>query len=170
MTYFTITDDGKKKTSELIAECRKHFKVSSYWDDEELDKHFKAPKEATTRYFNKTVESENKGKSRDDMEGKPLMTFREYVIFIVQHWKETEEHLDLEGWTFFQDRLPDGRVAYGRWYPGLSQVRFRWFRSGARYSDAGGREVVSLSSSPTCSLEEAIKVCKEAGLVVMKQY
>lgn len=126
MNYFKITDSPKLKTSELLAECKKLFKVYSYWDDAELDKNFPAPEKETTRYFPKDVESPNKNKSRDDMEGQPLMTLREYALAQTEYFKETGNFLDLDGLTFFNDILPHGLVACGYWNPDRREVRFDW--------------------------------------------
>lgn len=70
MNHFKITDDGKKKTSELLDECRALFPVWSYYDNNRLDKDFPKPKKSTTRYFAKTVEADekHKNKSANDLE------------------------------------------------------------------------------------------------------
>lgn len=48
--YITIVDDGKKKTSELIAELRKIFPVHVYRESE-VDKEFPVPAKSTSRKF-----------------------------------------------------------------------------------------------------------------------
>ena len=70
MTYIKITDSGKLKTSELLQKCKDTFAAYSWYSDEQLDKAFPPPEKETTRYFEKSVEPDQKhlGKSADDCE------------------------------------------------------------------------------------------------------
>ena len=98
---FTITDEGKLSTSELLQKCRDKFPVWSYWDDEDLDKDFPKPKEATTRCFKKNIEAdeENANKSANDLKQEDQITIRERIIIELAYFEETGEHLDKDNWT-----------------------------------------------------------------------
>ncbi len=65
--YFRIVDDGKLKTSEILAECKKLFPIWSYYNDEQLDKDF--PPIKSTRYFKKNIEADEDliNKSAEDL-------------------------------------------------------------------------------------------------------
>lgn len=160
----TITDNHKIKTSELMDTLRKETNVYSYWNNEELDKLFPAPKETTTREFKDSTEPDMLNKSRDSMEGTPIMTLREYILATMAWKKKTGGYLDQIGVTILNNKLPDGKVASGYWFPDDSQVSFSWGHSGARGSRIGGRVAVSLSSS----VDSAIEQVKKAGYQVSK--
>lgn len=164
---FKIVNNPKVKTSELMQQLRDKFPVFSYWNDEELDKEFPAPKEETTRYFKKQVEPDILGKSANDMKDMQICTFRERLIMELEYFNETGEHLDIKGWTMTSSHTSDGLVASAHWDD--SWFSAFWFYADCRNDDAGGRSVVSLEPSPLLpSLESAIKIVKEAGLVVYK--
>jgi hypothetical protein len=90
-----IEDDGKKKTSQLLADCKKLFPVWSYYSDEDLDRDF--PPVTSKRYFKKVQEAdkENKNKSAKDCENEGIqgITLRERLIFEFLYFKETGNHL-----------------------------------------------------------------------------
>ncbi len=144
----TITDNAQLKTSELMDLLRKEVGVSSSWSNEELNKNFPVPKEATTRHFKDSREPDTLGKSWDDMQGTPIMTLREYILAQLQWKKEKGRWMDEKGWTVFADRLPCGSVAGGHWCPGDSQVGFDWDVSDERRDRAGGREALPSPTSP----------------------
>lgn len=103
--YFEIKDDPTLKTSQILQMMREKFPVWSYYSDEQLDKDFPPPKEATTRYFKKTVEpdEETLGLSVQECEEKGLtdgITLRERLLMELQYFDETGEHLDVVGVTF----------------------------------------------------------------------
>jgi hypothetical protein len=61
----------------------------------------------------------------------------------------TGEHLDPNIWTWFpHDRLPDGKVAYGYWFPDRRRVCLSWYFAGHRSGFYGARsaKVVPLTS------------------------
>jgi hypothetical protein len=126
----SITDDGKIKTSELIAECRKLFPVYVYcydYDEENLDWHFPPPKEATTRNFKKTQEPDESMayKSADDLKDIPCMTLRERIMFELVYFKETGNHLDIKYVTLCAgSRRSDGSVPFVVWLDGWLRVCF----------------------------------------------
>ena len=148
--YFTITDEAKLKTSEMMNELREKFNVYSYWDNDELDKNFPKPNKATTRYFNKSQDpdTETLNKSYDDLkaEKKEFCTLREYILMFMQYHEETGKYLDEKGWTIFSVSLPDGRVADGCWNPAYRGVRFNWCGAAGVDGYHGSRLAVSLNS------------------------
>lgn len=149
MKTITITETTKK-TSELMDDLRKSFKMFSYWDNRELDREFPIPKELTSRSFNMETESSvMKGSSWNDMENirKSMMTLREYILFFQAYFKETGNYPDIDGWTLFKDRLSDGDVARGGWLPALREVGFYWCYPAYRDSRGGARVAISLDSS-----------------------
>lgn len=165
MKIITIKDDGKTKTSELMALLKKKFDVWSYWD-QDLDKNFPVPEKPTSRKFKLEKEcTDLKGQSRNDMEkhSAELMTLREYILYFEAYYEQTEEHIDKDGWTIFQDRLPDGGVACGRWYPHDRDVGFSWYGADRRCSSRGARLAISLNSSKLVPLplETRVKVLEE---------
>lgn len=174
--YIEITDDHKLKTSEIFKKLKEKVGVWSYWDNQELDKKFPAPKETTTRYFLKQVESENKGKSANevDPDGTKGITLREYALMQILFFTETGGCLDVEGWTICSgSRLHSGRVALGYWNSGSRRVGFCWRSPFYQHSDGGARLAISPSNlnpfslnSSDSTLKKAIEICKKAGLVV----
>ena len=139
---FVITDDPALKTSEIVAELRKHCKVYVY-DEANLDKNFPPPTEKTTRSFKKNVEAdeEQKNKSYYDLERegivKDCIALRERLLMELQCFQETGDHLDIENVTLCAgSRDLGGSVPRVGWYPDLlSEVRVGWDRPG----DAGDR-------------------------------
>lgn len=102
--YIIITDDGKLKTSEIIAELKRYFEVDCEWSMEELDKQFLPPTQPTVRKFlaSQEPDEEFRGKSvRDvDMDGKVGINLRERLLMEKEYLKLTGNHLDVEGITF----------------------------------------------------------------------
>lgn len=98
-----IEDDGKLKTSEILNECRKLFKVWSFYSDEQLDKDFPPPKNPTSRKFKNVQEADEdlKDKSANDLkkEGIEGITLRERLLFELAYFKETGKHLDINNLT-----------------------------------------------------------------------
>lgn len=116
-----ITDDGTKRTSELIAECKKLFPVWSYYEDARLDLDF--PPVKTARYFKnvKEADKELKNKSAEDLqeEGIECITLRERLIFELLYFKETGKHLDVSNVTLCAgSRYQDGHVPSVGWDSG----------------------------------------------------
>ena len=140
--FFTITDDGQKKTSELIKDLRDLGVKVDVYREEHLDTDFPAPKKATTRRFKKTVEADPElaGKSADDCDdlGIPGITLRERLIMERMYFQETGKHLDPEAWTICSgSRCPDGNVPCVCWDPGGRRLLVGWHNPGYRHS--GGR-------------------------------
>jgi hypothetical protein len=167
--YFQVTDDGKLKTSELLAECKKLFPVWSYYDDKRLDKDFPKPKKTTTRYFAKNVEADPEfaNKSADDLaaEGHQGITIRERIILELNFFKETGDHLDKRDITLCAgSRYSDGCVPYADWRGGDGFFVDRGRRLRSRLA------VVPSNLGPLVplGLDEAIKVVKENGYQVIK--
>lgn len=148
--FFTITDDAKLKTSELLRLCRDKFPVWSYWNDKDLDKDFPKPKKATTRYFKKNIEAdeENKNKSADDLksEGHEGITIRERIIMELAYFEETDNHLDIENYTLCTgSRDRDGRVPCAYWDG--SGFGVLWCRPSGRDSSLRSRSAYSNPST-----------------------
>lgn len=145
--YFQITDDGKLKTSEILAECRKHFEVYCY-NEENVDTNFPPPKKASTRYFLKTVEADeaNKNQSANDLEkaGVDGITLRERLLMELDYFEETGEHLDVINWTLCSgSRYSGGPVPGVSWRSGPREVAVRWFPVGGAHDRLRARAVVS---------------------------
>jgi hypothetical protein len=114
-----ITDDGTKKTSELLEVCRKLFPVWSYYSDKELDKMF--PPVKTSRKFKNVQEADEdlKNKSANDLEKEGIkgITLRERIIFELEFFKETGEHLDVKNVTLCSgSRDSAGSVPRAYWH------------------------------------------------------
>jgi hypothetical protein len=156
--YFEITDDAKTPTSVLLQRCKDKFPVYSYWNDEELDKEFPAPKITTTRYFKKSVEPDLLGKSHHDIEKKGVanISFRERILMELQYFEETGRHLDIQGWTITSSRTSGGKVARADWDDEFDAC---WLYAGDRGLDAGGRGAVSLT--PDTSIHNTSDVVKK---------
>lgn len=150
--FFAITDDGKLKTSEIIAQMNKKFDVWSWYDMEQLDTDFPPPKVATTRHFKKTVEADEdlKNKSADDLEkeGVKGITLRERLIMELVYFEENGEHLDVQNATLCSgSRDSDGDVPCDvpcvLWSSDGRGVCVRWYRPSSSYPDLRARAVVS---------------------------
>ncbi|HEY4832767.1 MAG TPA: hypothetical protein VIH61_09450 [Waddliaceae bacterium] len=174
MKTIQITDNHKIKTSVLMDNLRKKFTVYSYWNNKELDNNFPQLEETTTREFIVEQESSTmKGSSWNDMADirDDMMTFREYILFFEAYHKETGEYPDDKGWTLFKDSLPDGYVAYGRWYPGDRGVRFSWNGPGYRDSNCGARVCLQsngahnriITNEKDNRKQEVCVICKQCG-------
>lgn len=175
MNYFKITDPSDKKTSEIIADMKKMFCVYSYYDTDKLDRDFPAPKKETTRYFNKTVEADEglKNKSANNLKDIPCITLRERLIMEIEYFKETGAYLDVQNITLCAgSRDSGGGVPNVDWDADYRLVRIGWYGTGGSSDLVRARAIVNpstltLESSDT-TLENAIKICKENGMVVYK--
>lgn len=170
-----ITDTGKLKTSEIIAEMRKKFNVWVY-DEENIDKEFPPPKTSTTRTFKPNVEAdeENANKSSDDLGEEGLkngITLRERLIMELQYFKETGKHLDNDNITLCAgSRHLDGGIPSVHWSRDFRKVYVDWYSADDRNGDVRSRSAVSFDTSNLeTSVEEAIKTVKKAGYKVIKE-
>lgn len=169
MNYIKITDDNSILTSELYKRIKDKFGAWSYWNEEELDKHFPVPKKTTTRYFPEQAESsDRKGESWNQMKDvhKDMMTLREYILFFIVYHEKTGDYPDKNGFTLFQDRLPSGGVASGDWDPDpdFRGVRFGWGWPGSSYSSVGAR--LAMSPEPSNLVPSAIHKCPECNATI----
>jgi len=133
------------KTSKLLNECRKKFKVWSYYSDEQLDKDFPIPK-MTTRYFKDTVEADEKLKnlSANDLEAKGILgiTLRERLIMELEYFDKTGKHLDIQNITLCSgSRDSVGHVPYAGWHG--ARLYVYWVLPSYDYVRLRPREVVS---------------------------
>ena len=141
----TIVDDCRK-TSELMDECRSLFPTWSYWNNEELDDNFPAPKKPTSRKFAYTQEPDEKyrGWSADKLKKKGIecMTFRERIIFELEYFKREGKHLDIKYITLCAgSRFSDGSVPYSYLYNG--EFHSYWYNPHNCADGLGPRPVVS---------------------------
>jgi len=120
--YIIINDDGKKKTSEIIAELRKLFPVWVY-NESEVDKEFPPPEKFTSRKFLLVQEADEdlKNKSANDLkrEGIAGITLRERLLYELEYFKKTGQHLDIDNITLCAgSRGSDGGVPRVGWRSG----------------------------------------------------
>ncbi len=168
-----IHDPAKLKTSKLLAQCTALFPTWSYYDNDRLDRDFPIPKEPTTRYFLKEVEPDKETLGKSAKEADPEMrgiTVRERIIMELEYFKETGEHLDIEGITFCSgSRDSDGGVLYIYWDGGRFEVS--WFNLDSSFSGCGIRSAVALESSSLVPLhfDAAVKIVKEAGYKITRE-
>ena len=127
--YIIINDDGKKKTSEIIAELRKLFPVWVY-NESEVDKEFPPPEKFTSRKFLLVQEADEdlKNKSANDLkrEGIAGITLRERLLYELEYFKKTGQHLDIDNITLCAgSRCSAGGVPRVGWHSG--EVRVDWY-------------------------------------------
>lgn len=184
MKTIKITENLNKKTSELLAEIKAITPVYSHWDDKDLDKSVPIPKEQTTRYFLDSLEpdTETLGLSYNDCieKGLPMMTLREYLLFVLAYHKEHGELPDKKGWTITStlsvgDRVMGGGRNLGRFWLGWNDRDDRDARGGPRSAvtlnpstPSKNPEAISTKPSETLSLEQMIGKVVMAGYTVTK--
>lgn len=143
-----VFDNDAKKTSEIIAEIRKHFKVWSYWSDEELDKQFPPPPKPTERKFRNTQEPDKEKLGKPvrgvDGDGAKGITLRERLLMGFGYWKRTGKHLDIKGPTLCCGSLGrDGSLPVVHWSSAHEQMDIYWFGVGDSSLHGGVRLAVS---------------------------
>lgn len=120
--WYIVEDDGKLKTSELLAECKKLFPVWSYYTDEQLDTLCPVPKEKIVKVFRESIEPDVLNMSYNDgiEKGIKFASARDRIILELQYFQKTGKGLDIQGWTITStldsdgsamgmDRLSDGQ-------------------------------------------------------------
>ncbi|MFH1048874.1 MAG: hypothetical protein V1732_04390 [Patescibacteria group bacterium] len=142
--YITIVDDGKEKTSEIIAKMRKLFSVWVY-NEEKIDKQFPTPEKPISRKFLLTQEADIdlKNKSANDLEKEGIagITLRERLIYELEYFKRTGQHLDVKNITLCAGlRYTDGDVPGIRWLSDL--LRVGWLYPSTRSDDLRSRREV----------------------------
>ena len=143
--YITIIDDGKKKTSEIIAELRKSMPVRVYYNEDKIDEEFPAPKEPTSRKFLLTQEADEdlKNKSANDLEQEGIsgITLRERLLYELGYFNKTRQHLDIENITLCSgSRDADGHVPCVDWSSGKLYVG--WHNPSYRHDFLRSRRAV----------------------------
>ncbi len=146
--YFHIIDDGKLKTSEILAKCKKNFDVYSWYDDAQLDKDF--PPVTSDRYFKKNIEAdeEYKNKSANDLDkmGVKGITLRERLLMELAYFDETGKHLDEINITLCGgSRSSGGDVPSVHWDVGNRKLYVYSCSAGYASDSLGARAVVSNS-------------------------
>lgn len=132
--YWQVTDDGKLKTSEIIAEMRKDFNVYVY-DEANVDKEFPAPSKPTTRYFKKNIEADPElaNKSANELKQEEQITLRERLLLELQYFKETGGHLDIDNITLCAgSRDSGGYVPNVYWHADHRELCVRWCHPAGR--------------------------------------
>lgn len=174
METLKITDDGKKKTTELVKELRKKFNVYLY--EESLDDAFPPPESPTTRFFRDTQapDEETLGKSYREIESlgfiSECMTLRERLIFEKVYFEKHGKHPDTRGWTITGSRGSDGRVPCVYWDPDSCWVCVYCYALDDAHSSGGVRRAVSLDAQNSFPLSENFAVVngKKYNLVEVK--
>ena len=142
----TITDVPGMKTSEIIEKMKSKFTVWQWCDNEQLDKDFPAPEEATTRRFlnQQEPDKETIGLSVRQCEEKGyknMITLRERLLLEIAYFDATGKHMDVEGCTFCGgSRHSDGGVPRVFWLG--SEVRVSWGNLGRSDAWYGIRSAV----------------------------
>ena len=149
--YWQVTDDGKLKTSELLAKCKEKFAVYCFWNDKDLNRNFPPPVELTTRYFKKNVEAdkEHTNKSANDLDklGVKGITLRERLILESQYFHETGKHLDIGNVTLCAgSRGFDGGVPGVDWGTASRGLCVHWCSPDDRNARLRARAAVSLDT------------------------
>lgn len=123
--WFKVTDNPKKKTSELIEECRKLFKVTVLFCNEySIDELIPPPIESITRIFEESIEPTVLNVSYNEFikKGIYFASLRERLIMEMQYFKETGKHLDIQNYTLTSTLIDKSRVAIAFWRPDGGQV------------------------------------------------
>lgn len=143
-SWATITDGPGKKTSELVEECKKLFKVWSTYSYEELDKFCPEPKETITKVYKESIEPDCLNMSYNDAmeKGIHFMSARERIILELQYFKETGKGLDIKGWTITSTLDSDGDAMHMCRFSNGQFCMDRSYRD-IRYSGHGPRQLVS---------------------------
>ena len=142
-----VIDDGKKKTSELLDDCKKLFPVWSYYSDKQLDEDF--PPVKTVYKYKKVVEADEnlKNKSADDLDrdGIKGITLRERIIMELQYFKETGKHLDIKNITLCAgSRDSDSYVPSVDW-DSDGRLRVVWVVPGDAVPDLRSRQRLDIA-------------------------
>ncbi len=160
MKTILIKERPDLKTSEIMKLMKKKFNVWSYYDNEQLDKDFPAPKEATEREFLDMPEpdadtlglSVKQAERAGNVNG---ITLRERLLFELAYFEKHGEHPDKIGVTLCGgSRYSDGFVPSVCWGLDDQEVFVDWCR--VDYSCAAGglrSEAVSLEPSSSLTLK-----------------
>lgn len=139
--FIIITDDGKKKTSELFDECRKLFPVYSCYSDDQLNKYFPSVKTKFRYRLTQESDEELKNLSADDLEKKGIkgITLRERIIYELRYFKKTGQHLDIYNITLCSgSRYDGGSVPRARWLD--DKFRVDWDHPGLAHDGLRSRQ------------------------------
>jgi hypothetical protein len=174
MNTIVITDDGTKKTSELIANLKALFHVWSYFSDSDLDRDF--PPVKTSRSFKNVQEADEelKNKSAEDLQrqGIECITLRERLIMELLYFKETGKHLDVDNITLCAgSRAQRGGVPGVRWDGDDGELSVFWYYPQFASGRLRARAAVSLVTPPLIpsDLETRVKRLEDAVFRVAKK-
>jgi len=124
--FVIIVDDGTKKTSELLAECKALFPVWSYYTDEQLDE-FCPTVKTSNKYLNEQEPNDSLANmSYNDIQknGIKTMSLQEYLIFTKIYFKKTGKHLDEKYITLTSSQSRDGCALRVDWHDGEMRVSY----------------------------------------------
>jgi len=77
--------------------------------------------------------------------GKTYLGLRAYGLAQAKQKFLKQVLLDSKTYCWFpENRLPDGSVAHGNWYPDPGEVRFRWLSPSNRYPSGGARVAITV--------------------------
>jgi len=154
VSVIPVFDLGNLTNRDAVKKALKGLKLDVY---EEVDvmkyAGSEASKEPTLHFIENSVrpDKDSMNLSPDDLRatGNNYLRLRGYALALAVYHFATGEYLDPETFTWFpEDRLPDGRVAFGFWRPSDHRVRFSWSRPDARGSDGGARVAMPVSLKP----------------------
>ena len=140
-----VFDPGSITNRDVIKKALKGLKLNVY---EEVDvmkyAGAEAGKESTLHFIENSVrpnkDSMNLSPNQLRETGKNYLRLRGYGLAMALYHFATREYLDSETFTWFpEDRLPDGGVADGYWFPSYRKVGFYWGSPYDRYSSSGAR-------------------------------
>lgn len=143
-----VIDNGRYKTSEILDQCRKYFKVYSWYDDEQLDKDF--PPVKSDRTFAPNIEADETyaNQSAEDVKDLPGITLRERLLMELGYFQKTGKHLDVDNITLCSgSRHSGGCVPDVDWSSDDQRLYVGWYYPTSRYSSLRARVAVTLDIS-----------------------
>ncbi len=137
--------------AQVIAACRKHFKVWLYRDDlgEAVTENDRSPANGSyaIRVRDRVeADEELKNLSANDIKerGTATMTLLERLLFESKYFKETGKHLDINNWTLCAgSRYSSGGVPRLSWFSGSDGLFVDWCSPDYRSGSIRTRAVVS---------------------------
>jgi hypothetical protein len=125
------------------------------WEETDVMKYdgSQASKEPTLHFIENSIrpnaDTMNMSPNQLRKTGKLYLRLRGYGLAFAVHKFATNKPLDPETFTWFpEDRLSDGYVAFGNWYPDDRQVGFSWSSPDGRDSGSGARVAMPIPLKP----------------------
>ncbi len=149
-----VFDPGGLDNRGAVQKALKDFGLA-VWEEVDVMKYSgsQANKEPTLHFIQNSIrpDDDTMGSSPNQLVAmnKNWLGLRGYALAFAVHHFATSEHLDLQTWTWFPaNRLADGRVANGRWFPDFREVRFSWDSSDYRREEIGSRLAIPVPLLP----------------------